>query len=71
MNDELLLDILDDMGFDGLPMSLQEELEELADNEGEDIDSIWFEIKAGEYSLPRYLRKQIDSAARLYVNTLA
>ena len=34
MNDELLLDILDDMGFDGLPMSLQEELEELADNEG-------------------------------------
>ena len=70
MNDELLFDILDEIGFDGLPMSIQEELEELADNEGENIDSIWFEIKAGEYLLPRYLRKQLDTAAKTFIHTL-
>ena len=69
MNQALFLDTLEEMGFDYLPAELQDKVENLADEEGETIDSLWIEIVRGNYNLPRYLEKELTGAAKEFLRS--
>lgn len=67
MDREAFLDILDDVNFDDLPGTLQDEIEELSDRECIEIDEIWIEIKHGDYDLPRYIQKSLEQAVKKHI----
>lgn len=64
MNREILIDTLEDIGFDGLPEELQEEIEGLSDKEGETIDQLWMDYLHENYHLPHYLERSLTQVVR-------